>query len=109
MSSSIPTVTTSAVALAFVCALSAPISKALFRRFRIGNDSYQPVDGLYEDRDGKATSESQERFSTRLPTGMALVAVATGLVISVADALLPTTRAGGTLILESWLRVVAWV
>ena len=83
------------------------VGRRLGRR-REGADGTEPR-MLYEDGDGRASEESQARFSTTLPRLVGLVAVLAGLAVADGLAVLNTVQAGRVQVVESWVRVGAWV
>ena len=93
--------------IVIVLALSIPALLTFYRRF--ARAEYEPLDGIYEDEDGKATEESQKAFSTFLPRTVALVASILGGMIAVFLAVLETLDYGTIEIIDSWLRVGCWV
>ncbi|MCJ1243793.1 hypothetical protein MMC30_000990, partial [Trapelia coarctata] len=99
-----------AVGIGLVAATSTPafltIGKSLFARRNDADDHH--VDGLYADGDGVATEESQKAFSTLIPRCLALVGSITGLLLSVAAAVLATIHPHRALFMESWLTLASW-
>lgn len=64
---------------------------------------------LYEDQDGVATEESQQKFSTIIPRSLSVIGSITGSLLSVAEAVLRTSYPGRSRSIESWLVFASWV
>jgi len=64
---------------------------------------------LYEDEDGTATEETQEAFFDKLPRVPVAVTTAVGLLVSLALAVSEAVRPHGSLPVEAWISVGAWV
>ena len=99
-----------AVGVLVVFCLSSPSLLAFRQRIEPGKQAvYEPLDGLYEDDDGKASDETQKRFSTLIPRSTALVAAVLGFFSSLSCSILINTDVAKGPLVESWLRTASWV
>lgn len=48
--------------------------------------SYEPIESVYQDEDGIATKESQQRYSARVQKHLILIGCSAGTVLAVANA-----------------------
>ena len=111
MSATLSTVVAS-ISLAFVVATSIPAFLAIFKSLRVRKSIVGDnvnSDGLYEDKDGLASQESQQEFSTVTQRVLILVGTFVGLFLSVALAVFNTTRSESLLQTESWVKLGCWV
>jgi hypothetical protein len=100
------------LALVIVAACSIPATLNLARKvYNAKPDGYQHVNDIYEDEDGKASEESQKKYSTIIPRATALIASIAGLSTHIADAVLTLLRGHSTfgVTVEAWLRIGSWV
>lgn len=93
-----------AAGLGVVFLLTIPSIFDIFTHFR----ENKPKSATYEDKDGVASKESIERFSTKVPKVLLSVFTIAGLLVSVALAILGTLEKDG-LFLESWFNIAIWV
>ena len=99
-----------ALGIAFVSALSVPASLTIYARFGPGKSGhYHSLGTVYEDEDGKASEESQKKFSTIVPRIVTLVAAALGGLIAISSAVLETLATSSNNPIGSWLRAICWV
>ena len=107
--SSILSIMTEVVGASLVASTTLPAFFIFFKRFGSGKErGYRRLYVLYNDVDGKASEESQKRFSTLAARLVALVATVLGLFSALAYAVLVTLRWADTLV-EGWVRVVTLV
>ena len=110
-----PTATTvivASVGLALVGATSIPAFLTISRHVRARRDridDHLNPDGLYEDKDGLASEESQQGYSTFIQRVLVLVGNITGFSLSIAVSVVGTTQSKGLLQTESWLTLGCWV
>ncbi|KAJ1327578.1 ATP-binding cassette subfamily C (CFTR/MRP) member 1 [Microdochium nivale] len=100
---------TSAAGLGVVGLLSIPAATSFLKQIR--NRQTQDPDAIYEDADGKSTLEATRAFSTKWPKAFILFFSTTGLLASVAVALLTLLSgkgAGDGLFIENWICVGSW-
>ena len=96
--------------LAVVLAISTPALLTFYRKFDPDrHPDYQPIGDFYEDEDGKASEESQKKFSTFLPRLIVLVASMLGGLISIVKAVLETSFSSADRAVDEWLRFASWV
>lgn len=99
----------SITAFAVVTLLSIPALYQIITRFRARKAQYQHLSGIYEDKDGVATEESQEAFSDFIPR---LILILLSIVVcldALASAVIITTRPDLPLTIEQWLQFGTWV
>jgi hypothetical protein len=66
-------------------------------------------DGLYEDKDGRATEETQKAYSVKLQNGFATAFAAVGFGIGLANAVVVTVKDGESSSIDGWLQFLPWV
>ena len=99
-----------ALGLAFISALSVPAALTFYAKFgphRNGN--YHALGTIYEDEDGKASEESQKRFTTIVPRIVTLVSASLGGLVTISSAVLQTLAASSNNPIGLWQRAVCWV
>ncbi|KIW37082.1 uncharacterized protein PV06_10710 [Exophiala oligosperma] len=99
----------SITAFAVVTLLSIPALYQIITRFRARKAQYQHLSGIYEDKDGVATEESQEAFSDFIPR---LILILLSIVVcldALASAVIITTRPDLPLTIEQWLQFGTWL
>ncbi|OQU94778.1 ABC transporter transmembrane domain-containing protein [Cladophialophora immunda] len=99
----------SIASLAIVCALSAPALRQVLIRIRAKKDQYQELSRRYEDKDGKATEESQQAYSDFVVRLILIIISAIAFLDALATAVLTTTRPHLSLTLEQWLQFATWL
>lgn len=92
---------------------SIPAIRAVVARYQLKkeNDLYQSLCQLYQDEDGHATELSSEAFSDRFQRSLIALASLTGVLASLAIAVLDTDGHGvyGRTIILQWLIFTVWV
>ncbi|EGE01692.1 canalicular multispecific organic anion transporter 1 [Trichophyton equinum CBS 127.97] len=91
---------------------SIPAIRAVVARYQLKkeNDLYQSLCQLYQDEDGHATELSSEAFSDRFQRSLIALASLTGVLASLAIAVLDTDGRGvyGRTIILQWLIFTVW-
>ncbi|OAP61776.1 hypothetical protein AYL99_03979 [Fonsecaea erecta] len=95
--------------LAVVGALSTPAFRQVLLRLRAKKDQYQELSQCYEDKDGKATEESQRAYSDFIVRLILIIISTIAFLDALATAILTTTRPQLSLTLEQWLQFATWV
>lgn len=100
---------TATTGLALTAVFSIPAVLNLVKNFTEPREK-KDTEGIYEDEDGSATKESQEKFSNTLPKISIAVVSVLGFGVSLALAVLNTLHlANDGLFIEDWEKVGAWV
>ena len=98
------------VGLTLVAATSTPALFTIYWKYNPRKaQTYHEINGLYEDEDGAATEESQEKYSTIVPRILILTSSVVGLLVSIAASVLSTVHPGRALFVEGWITFGAWV
>ena len=100
------------VSIGIIAIFTVPVLLSLARRLGFTKEKYEPLsDDLYEDEDGRASEESQEKFSSWIPRSITLLAASLGLVGQITNGayLIAESNLPFEDVLEAWLRVGAWV
>ena len=111
-SSQTSSIVVGSVGISLVAAISIPALFSIYWKFNPRKEQqYEDAQGRYEDEDGVATAESQEKFeySTTLPKVLILASSVIGLLVSIAVAVLSTVHPGRTLFVASWINFGTWV
>ena len=101
-----------AVGLGIVGFCAFPTAKRFVSRQRPRSEGYEVLPGLYESIDGKATDESEARYSDREARVAAWIGVVVGLGASLASAILltvKTSQPSSWHVFNNWADVPAWV
>ncbi|KIW98705.1 uncharacterized protein Z519_00366 [Cladophialophora bantiana CBS 173.52] len=94
--------------LAVVGALSTPAFRQFLLRIRPKKGQYQELSRRYEDKDGKATEESQRACSDVVVRWTLIIVSAIACLDALATAILTTNRPNLSLTLEQWLQFATW-
>lgn len=98
---------------ACVLILSLPHLSPLIHRCFSSNRKYQAVGEIYEDKDGRASDDSQAAFSDFVQQTTLIVASVIGLALSAASAVLNLTQRNSSddvhLVVQQWLQFATWV
>ncbi|KIX98535.1 uncharacterized protein Z520_05836 [Fonsecaea multimorphosa CBS 102226] len=105
--------TSTSVAISIAClaavgALSTPAFRQILLRLRAKKDQYQELSRCYEDKDGKATEESQQAYSDFVVRLILIIISTIAFLDALATAVLTTTRPHLSLTLEQWLQFATW-
>ena len=95
------------IAFAVVLLLAITSGLAAIRSKRSDISKIARGSALYEDEDGIATEESQQKYSVRIQNILATGIVGTGFGVSLASAIRAT--AAGTNVITWWLQFGLWV
>jgi len=71
--------------------------------------SYELADSVYQDEDGAATKESQQRYSVRAQKHLLVFSCVAGTALALADAIQITIKHSATEAVYPWLYVATWV
>ncbi|OAG42647.1 hypothetical protein AYO21_03232 [Fonsecaea monophora] len=94
--------------LAVVGAISIPALRQVLLRIRAKKDHYQELLGSYEDKDGKATEESQRAYSDFVVRLILIIISTIAFLDALGTAVLTTTRPHLSLTVEQWLQFATW-
>lgn len=95
-----------AVQTGIVLLLSAPAVISVISRAR--RESYKLIGDTYEDEDGTASEESQEKFSTFYAQVIALLSCALGWSVAIVSLVLKIRYGNTSLIVDGALRLASW-
>ncbi|KAL2439061.1 Pleiotropic ABC efflux transporter of multiple drugs YBT1 [Exophiala dermatitidis] len=95
--------------LLLVTALSIPALSQCISRARAKKDQYQSLTEHYEDEDGIATAESEERFSDFIQRLLLIVLSVVVCLDALATAILTTTRPQLSLSVQQWFQFATWL
>lgn len=70
---------------------------------------YELIDPVYQDEDGVATKESQQKYSVRIQKHLLVLSCVTGAALALTDAIQITVKHSATEALYPWLYVATWV
>jgi hypothetical protein len=88
--------------------LSLTIGACCYNFFSVAPRSASFKSGLYEDKDGAATAESQESYSVKLQNIFATIFTTAGFAISLTNAVLATQNEEASTV-DGWLQFSLWV
>ena len=71
--------------------------------------SYELVDALYQDEDGIATKESQQRYSVRIQKHLLVLSCVVGTALTLGDTIQITVKHSAAEAVYPWLYVATWV
>lgn len=71
--------------------------------------SYEPIGSLYEDEDGVATKESQQKYSVRIYKHLIAFLCVTGAALALTDAIQNSVNKNDVKAVYLWIYVFAWV
>lgn len=101
-----------ACAACLLC-LCFPHLSFLMRSRRSSDSKHHHTTNIYEDKDGRASEESQAAFSDFVPRFLLIIETLTGLALAAASAVLTSTRSetssNSHLIIQQWLQFTSWV
>jgi hypothetical protein len=91
-----------------VLILSLTVGATAYNFFTSTPRSESTKTGLYEDRDGVATAETQKAYSVKLQNNFATLFTAAGFAVSLTNAVLATLNEEASTI-DGWLQFSLWV